>query len=213
METFTLAKPQLVCALPFVALISELIDHAAAHFETDRKAAREYILRAVTLLRAERTRQTDSALNGPKRGGLAFWQVKRVIVYIDLNLGNPIGAKKLTDLIQLSESHFSRAFKISLGLPPCAYIAAKRIERACELMVTTDAPLSQIAIECGMCDQSHFCRVFRRKIGVSPNVWRRANTAGPIGFDAASAPLLTIGTPPARPTSQGDRVNTRLSLR
>jgi transcriptional regulator GlxA family with amidase domain len=215
METFTSTKPEPVCAPPVVALLSHLIDHAAAHFETDRKAAREYISRAATLLRAERARQgtepvrqtddVDHALKGPRRGGLALWQVKRVIAYIDLHLGNPIGAKELTDLTQLSESHFSRSFKISLGLPPFAYIAEKRIERACELMATTDAPLSQIAIECGLCDQSHFCRVFRRKIGNSPNVWRRANTAGPSSFKTESTPLLTIGTLLASPSSQGDR--------
>jgi AraC-like DNA-binding protein len=216
MDPFTSTKPEPVCALPVVTLLSQLIDHAAAHFETDRKAAREYISRAATLLRAERARQADNAdhpLKGPRRGGLALWQVKRVIAYIDLHLGNPIGAKELTDLTQLSESHFSRAFKISLGLPPFAYIAGKRIARACELMVTTDAPLSQIAIECGMCDQSHFCRVFRRKIGVSPNVWRRANTAGPGGFATVSAPLFTMGTPLASPSSQDDRGCAGLSLR
>jgi AraC family transcriptional regulator len=215
METFTSTNPEPVCAPPVVALLSHLIDHAAAHFETDRKAARECISRAATLLRAERARQgaepvrqtddVDHALKGPRRGGLALWQVKRVIAYIDLHLGNPIGAKELTDLTQLSESHFFRSFKISLGLPPFAYIVEKRIERACELMVTTDAPLSQIAIECGMCDQSHFCRVFRRKIGISPNVWRRANTAGPGSFKTESTPGLTIGTLLASPSSQGDR--------
>jgi len=222
MKTFTTKKPEPVCALPVVALLSQLIDRAAAHFETDRKAAREYISRAATLLRAERLRQgtervrqtddADHALKGARRGGLALWQVKRVIAYIDLHLGNPIGAKELTDLTQLSESHFFRAFKISLGLPPFTYIAGKRIERACELMVTTDTPLSQIAIECGMCDQSHFCRVFRRKIGVSPNVWRRANTAGPSGFETASLPLFTMGTPLASPPSQGDPGDASVSL-
>jgi AraC family transcriptional regulator len=223
METVTSTKLEPVCAPPVVALLSHLIDHAAAHFETDRKASREYISRAATLLRAERARQgaepvrqTDDvnhALKGPRRGGLALWQVKRVIAYIDLHLGNPIGAKELTDLTHLSEGHFFRSFKISLGLPPFTYIAEKRIERACELMVTTDVPLSQIAIECGMCDQSHFCRVFRRKIGISPSVWRRANTAGPTSFKTESTPLLTIGTLLASPSSQGDQGCASLSLR
>ena len=40
-------------------------------------------------------------------------------------------------------------------------------------MLTTDEPLSQIALACGLCDQSHFTRVFRRIVGESPNAWRR----------------------------------------
>lgn len=117
METFSSTKPDLVCALRVVALLSHLIDHAAAHFETDRKAARECISRAATLLCAERARRADDAdraLKGPRRGGLALWQVKRVIAYIDLHLGNPIGAKDLTDLTQRRtaavRSEYSKSF-------------------------------------------------------------------------------------------------------
>jgi hypothetical protein len=41
-------------------------------------------------------------------------------------------------------------------------------------MRTTQEPLSQIAVACGLCDQAHLCRVFRRLIGMSPSAWRRA---------------------------------------
>jgi AraC-like DNA-binding protein len=41
-------------------------------------------------------------------------------------------------------------------------------------MLTTAESLSQIAAQCGMADQAHFCKLFRRLVGESPNAWRRA---------------------------------------
>jgi hypothetical protein len=45
------------------------------------------------------------------------------------------------------------------------------------MMSTTQEPLSQIAIACGLCDQAHLCKVFRRMIGMSPSAWRRTMPA------------------------------------
>ena len=60
-----------------------------------------------------------------------------------------------------------------------AYIMQRRVGRAQELMLTSQLPLSQVALECGMSDQCHFCRVFRRVVGISPNAWRRRFYVGP----------------------------------
>ena len=46
-------------------------------------------------------------------------------------------------------------------------------------MLASPLPLSQVALECGMCDQPHFCRVFRRIIGINPKAWRRQFPVGP----------------------------------
>jgi AraC-like DNA-binding protein len=53
------------------------------------------------------------------------------------------------------------------------YVSRRRVERAKEMMVTTDQPLTAIASRCGFADQSHFGRVFRRLVGPSPGDWRR----------------------------------------
>jgi transcriptional regulator GlxA family with amidase domain len=50
----------------------------------------------------------------------------------------------------------------------------RRVHRAQGLMLTTTESLSQIAVQCGMADQAHFCKLFRRLVGESPNAWRRA---------------------------------------
>ena len=81
--------------------------------------------------------------------------------------------------MQLSTSHFFRAFRQTFGESPHAYIMQRRIRRAQELMLTSRLPLSQVALECGMCDQAHFSRAFRRIVGTNPNAWRRQFLVGP----------------------------------
>jgi len=74
----------------------------------------------------------------------------------------------------LSPCHFSRVFRDSFGCSPLEYVTRRRMEHAQGLMLSTDAPLSQIALDCGLADQAHFSRLFRRFVGETPRSWRRA---------------------------------------
>src|SRR6185295_8866931 len=97
----------------------------------------------------------DIPVSSPDRGGLAPWQKQRVGTYIERHLGSRIAMSDLTSIARLSTSHFARAFKKSFGTAPFAYISQLRIGHAKHLMLETDSSLSQIALDCGMCDQSH----------------------------------------------------------
>jgi AraC family transcriptional regulator len=108
------------------------------------------------------------------RGGLPAWQARRISAHIEENISARIHIKQLARLIGLSASHFCRAFKSSFGTSPRDYVLRRRIEVAQALMLTTPAPLSAIAVSCGMCDQQHFTRSFGRIVGESPSTWRRA---------------------------------------
>lgn len=89
-------------------------------------------------------------------------------------------AAELAALLQLSSGHFSRLCKQRFGISPRSYIARKRIEAAREMMRNTDEPLTHIAHAHGFCDQSHFCRTFRREIGINPRLWRLRQTASEV---------------------------------
>jgi AraC family transcriptional regulator len=156
------------------AAIARLMAHIGT-FVGDSDLARDYIFQASALLRAGRVDQggANRELTNVPRGGLAPWQTKRILSHIDSHISDTFSIPELAGLVKLSPSHFHRAFKSSLGVAPFAYIAARRVERACQLMITSNEPLSQIAIDCGMSDQSHLCRVFRRVMAQSPNAWRR----------------------------------------
>jgi AraC family transcriptional regulator len=115
----------------------------------------------------------------PPRGGLAPWQVDKVLTHIEAHLDAPITTPELANLARLSPFYFSRAFRRSFDDSPHAYIMRRRVERAKGLMLTTTTPLAQIAASCGLADQAHFTRLFRRFVGESPGTWRRARATAP----------------------------------
>jgi len=154
------------------AAVPSLIEAAVAAFDTDRDTSRRYLLRA-SALPSVKCGACAHAEGARHRGGLLAWQLNRVVDYIETHLAEKLMLTDLADLIDVSVGPMSRAFKISIGVPPFRYIARRRVELACTMMSTTREPLSQIAIACGMCDQAHFSRVFRRMIGMSPSAWRR----------------------------------------
>lgn len=107
------------------------------------------------------------------RGGLALWQKQRLAEYVAANLGSCIRPPDLARVAGLSTGHFFRAFLESFGEPPLAYVRRQRMRRCQDLMLSSRASLSAIALDCGMCDQSHLTRVFCRIVGVNPGVWTR----------------------------------------
>jgi AraC-like DNA-binding protein len=105
-------------------------------------------------------------------GGLPPGALRRVKEYIDSNLGTNINLAVLADTAGFSMFHFARAFKQSEGVPPHRYLLERRIERAENLLVKTDLPISEVAISSGFSDQSHLARHFRQRVGVSPSTYR-----------------------------------------
>ena len=163
----------------------ELLAVAQSKVEFDRQAAQAYLSRATTLLLANMERDGVPKPESVLRGGLPRWQVNRLVAYIEENLDRPITSEDLAALTGISAGHFFRTFKATFGQAPFAYIASRRIERAQQMMLTTDHPLCQIALDCGLCDQSHLTRLFRRHVGTTPSEWRREYACG--SFEATPA--------------------------
>jgi AraC family transcriptional regulator len=170
------AHPSLSLATSATERVGHLVRRAMNFLESDRDAAWRCLQDASLLLESD---PQDAAHNAPaipsgfQAGGLARWQAKRALAYIEANLGSRIETCELAGLVSCSKGHFSRAFKRSLGLPPMAYVATRRVERAKRMMTTTREQLTEIALACGFADQSHLNRSFRRVVGMSPGLWRR----------------------------------------
>ena len=79
---------------------------------------------------------------------------------------------RLGDSLEVSELARARAFKCSTGHSPQEWIRQQRIARAKLLIQHTDLSLTQISLECGFCDQAHFCHMFTRSEGINPFAWR-----------------------------------------
>ena len=139
--------------------------------ERDGEAAKASLATASSILQSEIERR--SRAKGIRPGALAAWQIARVRAFIDENLHRTIHAQDLSAVAQRSTAHFSRSFKQACGEPPHAYVVRRRLERACHLMITSSAPLSEIVLRVGFSDQAHLGRLFRPAFGQTPSRWRR----------------------------------------
>jgi AraC family transcriptional regulator len=155
--------------------LAQLLEVVRRELEHDREAAKASLAAASTILQSEIERQ--SGAKPSVTAGLTGWQIARVRAFIDKNLHRTIHTRDLSAVAQRSPSHFSRSFKLTFGEPPHAYVVKRRLEKACNLMVTSAASLSEIALSAGFSDQAHLCKLFRRAFGQSPANWRRERDA------------------------------------
>jgi AraC family transcriptional regulator len=110
----------------------------------------------------------------PAQGGLAPWQERRAKDILSANLDGSVPLKDVARECRLSVSHFSRAFRRTVGVAPHNWLLTRRVDVAKGKLRETRQSLSEVALACGFADQSHLTRVFTRMVGVSPGAWRRA---------------------------------------
>jgi AraC family transcriptional regulator len=122
-----------------------------------------------------------SKLNGTQtarqiycRGGLAAWQQRNVIAYVESHLAERISLATLAGLVGFSESHFCRAFKRSVGKPPHRYQLERRIECAKTLLADRSVSVTEIALKLGFSDSSSFASAFRRVTGMTATRFARS---------------------------------------
>jgi AraC-like DNA-binding protein len=182
------AQPHMV-AIPdgnifggFPVVAARLVEAACLARDGNSEGAKAQIARAMALLHGEAspipaTMRTFSAhAQEVVHGGLQAWKKRRVTTYIDAHLSERITVAALAELLDLSESHFCRAFRRAFGTSAHEYVTRRRIEVAQSLMLGSRESLCAIALRCGLSDQSHFTRVFRRIVGETPNLWRRTRS-------------------------------------
>ncbi|MEM8642276.1 MAG: helix-turn-helix domain-containing protein [Cyanobacteria bacterium P01_G01_bin.54] len=126
-------------------------------------------LLAVQLLRHHATTQPQLP---SYTGGLPQRQLLQILDYIDAHLDQNLRLESLAQLLDMSQFHFSRLFKQSLGLSPHQYLLQQRIERAKQLLKQTDQSILDIALAAGFNSHSHLSRQFRQWTGMTPKAYR-----------------------------------------
>jgi len=165
-----------LCERSSVAMATRFLDAALRVWDEDQALAKSQIKVAADMLRSDGEDPPMRAKpTGPAVAGLLPWQTRKVREFIDASLASKIRLQDCASQARLSTNHFSRAFKARFGTTVLDYIRRRRVERAQHMMLTSQRPLSQIALLCGFADQAHYCRVFHAVVGLSPNAWRRQN--------------------------------------
>jgi AraC family transcriptional regulator len=136
---------------------------------------------------AELCRLSDVFL-APAKGGLAPSVQRRCIDFMRGNISEDISLEDLAAEAQLSQFHFARMFRQSVGVPPRVYLTRIRMEKACELLEKTDLPVTGIAFELGYSSSQAFARVFFKERNMTPTAYRRA-VSGAGRFPGGGSPL------------------------
>jgi len=105
------------------------------------------------------------------RGSMSV-RLNRTLEFIDQNLARALRLWELAQVAGMSPSYFCELFKLNTGLSPYKYVLRRRIERAKQYLRDPKITLACAGAAVGFADQSHFTKVFRRIVGVTPMKFR-----------------------------------------
>lgn len=105
-------------------------------------------------------------------GGLAPVALRNVLEYIEAHLGEPLLLCDLAAQVSLSEYHFARMFRQSMGVAPHQFVMQRRMARAKALLLNSNRSLTDIALACGFNSASHFSNRFKAVKGITPSQLR-----------------------------------------
>jgi transcriptional regulator GlxA family with amidase domain len=94
------------------------------------------------------------------------------------NLQRDISVEEMAELMGLSRSHFTRLFSREMGTSPRMYLEDLRLKTAMGLLFDENVSVKETAARCGIYDVNYFCRLFKKRYGVSPGKYRERDTQG-----------------------------------
>jgi AraC-like DNA-binding protein len=115
--------------------------------------------------------------------------VDKVRAHAAEHIKEAITLEGLASVSGMSKFHFVRKYKALTGVTPMEDLRILRVERARDLIMTTDRPIKTIAEDVGFASVYHLCRLFKKRLGVPPGSLRRR----PGRRGDTSAPLLRRG--------------------
>lgn len=167
--------------IPQFAVYDPLIYHIGLALKADLEAykpgGRLYAETMANAVAVHLLRKYSNQVHQPIRcfdGGLSPHHLRQIIDYINDHLDRELGLEELSAIAQLSQYHFSRAFKRSTGMSPHQYVIQQRVERAKQLLRQGKMSISEVAIACGFTHQSHLNRHFKRLTGVTPKTFLKS---------------------------------------
>jgi AraC family transcriptional regulator len=110
----------------------------------------------------------------PMRAGLPAYRLRRVLDYIAAHLDQDLSLADLARTAGMSAHHFAVLFRQRMGTSPHRYVVEQRLEHAKRLLRDHARSILEVALLSGFESQSHFGRVFRRVVGMTPSEYRAA---------------------------------------
>ncbi|MBD2463080.1 helix-turn-helix transcriptional regulator [Oscillatoria sp. FACHB-1407] len=105
-------------------------------------------------------------------GGLPKYKLREAIAYIHEHLSEEISLEAIASHLHMSQYYFCHLFKQSMGISPYQYVLRQRIDKAKQLLKQRHLAITDVALECGFANQTHFTKHFRKLMGTTPKAYR-----------------------------------------
>lgn len=155
--------------------VRELIENVEREFIKKDRYSEELIAGYIKEIIVKLKRLTDEKRAEEYSQGNPV--VQNAVRYISENYAQELSLSMLAEIFAMSESHFSRQFKMFTGFGVNEYISTLRVKNAEKLLATTKLPVTEIAQNCGFNSSSYFAAVFKKVRGISPGEVRRKRRA------------------------------------
>lgn len=103
-------------------------------------------------------------------------EIYRCITFIKNHTNEPLTVDDVAGHINRSRSYLMRRFKAETGMQVNAYITDCKMSEACDLLMYSHTPLSEISAYLGFSSQSYFQNVFKKQFGITPMQYRKNNS-------------------------------------
>ncbi len=103
-------------------------------------------------------------------------EIYRCVTYIKTHTNTPLSVDDIARHINRSRSYLMRQFKAEMGIQVNAYITQCKLEEACDMLIYSNAGLSEISAYLCYSSQSYFQNVFKKAYGVTPMQYRKQNS-------------------------------------
>ncbi|MDR2071299.1 MAG: AraC family transcriptional regulator [Treponema sp.] len=104
---------------------------------------------------------------------------ERLKIFLRENIRRDILVEEMAEFMRLSRSHFTRIFSSAMGMSPRLYLEDLRLKTAADILLKEDVSVKEAACRCGIYDVNYFCRLFKKRHGISPGKYR-LGAAGPL---------------------------------
>lgn len=144
--------------------------------EKIKNAVKEYesVVRSPSALKAE-VYSLLTCLRDKHSLDSRFSAILPAIQYLEGNVPNELTVSELASMCGLSDGGFRRLFKEYSGKSPIEYMIGARLEAACGLLDNSSYTVEAISEMLNFESCSYFCKLFKRKLGMTPSEYRRSN--------------------------------------
>ena len=138
-----------------------------------------YFLEVLDALSQHEERDSISTISFSKstKGSAQEDKISLVTEHISTHFHQSITIEHMAKLSNMTPTSFCRWFKQLSGQSFITYLNATRIERACQLLIQSKAPISYISLQTGFETVSHFNRTFKKFKNITPGIYRKNSSA------------------------------------